>query len=238
MPSSAAPARVLACDPASISFDGAGEPSFSDPATEAAIDAAAALVAAHDVVAFPTETVYGLGASALDATSAARIFTTKGRPADNPLIVHVASPAMLAALLPPGYTLPPAYAALMRAFWPGPLTLLFPFAPDAVPSLVTAGQPTVAVRMPAHPVARALIARARVPLAAPSANASGKPSPTRAAHVLADLGRAPRGLALILDGGPCAVGLESTVVDGLRPDDTLRVLRPGGAAVEDIQRVL
>ncbi|KAI0265096.1 translation factor [Gloeopeniophorella convolvens] len=229
--------RILKCDPASISFNDDDEPIYSDPETEAAIQAAVRHITAGDVVAFPTETVYGLGALALDASAAAKIFTTKGRPSDNPLIVHVSSPAMLRTLLPASYTPPPAYAALMRAFWPGPLTLLFPADPARVPRLVTAGHPTVAVRMPAHPAARALIAAVRSPLAAPSANASGKPSPTRAAHVARDLGASGR-LPLLLDGGPCAVGLESTVVDGLGDDGALRVLRPGGATVEGLRAAL
>lgn len=144
---------------------------------------------------------------------------------------------MLDSLLPPSYIPSPAYKTLMRAFWPGPLTLLFPADPSSVPPIITAGHPTVAVRMPAHPVARALIAAAGTPLAAPSANASGKPSPTRAAHVLRDLGSTGR-LPLLLDGGACAVGLESTVVDGLGGDGALRVLRPGGATVEALVAAL
>ena len=189
------------------------------------------------VVAFPTETVYGLGALALDASAATKIFSTKGRPSDNPLIVHISSLSMLNSLLPPSYTPSPAYKTLMHAFWPGPLTLLFPADPSCVPPIITAGHPTVAVRMPAHPVARALIATTGTPLAAPSANASGKPSPTRAAHVLRDLGVTGR-LPLLLDGGPCAVGVESTVVDGLGEDGALRVLRPGGATVEALSAAL
>jgi len=144
---------------------------------------------------------------------------------------------MLSSLIPPSYTPSPAYETLMRTFWPGPLTLLFPADPSRVPPIITAGHPTVAVRMPAHPVARALIAATGAPLAAPSANASGKPSPTRAAHVQRDLGCTGR-LPLLLDGGPCAVGLESTVVDGLGADGALRVLRPGGATVEALVEAL
>jgi L-threonylcarbamoyladenylate synthase len=126
----------------------------------------------------------------------------------------------------------------MRAFWPGPLTLLFPADPSRVPSIITAGHPTVAVRMPAHPVARALIAETGAPLAAPSANASGKPSPTRAAHVVRDLGCTGRLPLLLDDGAACAVGLESTVVDGLGRDGALRVLRPGGATIEALVEAL
>jgi L-threonylcarbamoyladenylate synthase len=226
----ATPTQVLKCDPESIAFSG-DEPIYSDPETENAIKSAVHHLTERRVVAFPTETVYGLGALALDASAATKIFSTKGRPSDNPLIVHISSLSMLDSLLPPSYTPSPTYKTLMRAFWPGPLTLLFPVDPSCVPSIITAGHPTVAVRMPAHPVARALIAAAGTPLAAPSANASGKPSPTRAAHVLRDLGSTGR-LPLLLDGGTCAVGLESTVVDGLSEDGALRVLRPGGATVE------
>ncbi|VDB90006.1 unnamed protein product [Peniophora sp. CBMAI 1063] len=236
--STPAPADVLLCRPGSISFTTSEDPVFLDPTTEKAINDAARIIQQHDVVVFPTETVYGLGADALNATASSRIFSTKGRPADNPLIVHVSSQSMLSELLPStsSYTPSPAYKALMRAFWPGPLTMLFP-APAHIPSTITAGQSTVAVRMPSHPVARALIARANTPVAAPSANTSGKPSPTRAAHVAADLGASGK-LKLILDGGACDVGLESTVVDGLGEDGNIRVLRPGGVTVEDIQRVL
>ena len=232
----ATPTRVLKCDPESISFSG-DEPMYSDPETENAIKSAVQHLTERRVVAFPTETVYGLGALALDVSAATKIFSTKGRPSDNPLIVHISSLSMLNSLLPPSYTPSPAYKALMRAFWPGPLTLLFPADPSCVPPIITAGHPTVAVRMPAHPVARALIAATGTPLAAPSANASGKPSPTRAAHVMRDLGATGR-LPLLLDGGSCAVGLESTVVDGLGEDGALRVLRPGGATVEALSAAL
>jgi L-threonylcarbamoyladenylate synthase len=232
----ATPTQVLKCDPESISFSG-DEPIYSDPETENAIKSAVQHLTERRVVAFPTETVYGLGALALDPSAATKIFSTKGRPSDNPLIVHISSLSMLNSLFPPSYTPSPAYKTLMRAFWPGPLTLLFPADPSCVPPIITAGHPTVAVRMPAHPVARALIAATGTPLAAPSANASGKPSPTRAAHVLRDLGSTGR-LPLLLDGGPCAVGVESTVVDGLGEDGALRVLRPGGATVEALSAAL
>lgn len=129
----------------------------------------------------------------------------------------------------------PAYHALTKHFWPGALTLLFPRDPRRIPDIITAGQPSVAVRMPSHPVARALIEITNSPLAAPSANTSGKPSPTKAEHVRRDLdGKLP----LILDGGACTVGVESTVIDGLHQDGHIRVLRPGGITVEDIERVL
>ena len=199
-------------------------------ADDASIRRAAALLRAGELVAFPTETVYGLGADALNAEASARIFAAKGRPADNPLIAHIAGESGLAGLIAGE---PCACArALMRAFWPGPMTLIFPKSPR-VPREVTAGLDTVAVRMPSHPVARALIRAAQTPIAAPSANRSGRPSPTTAAHVLEDMeGRIP----LILDGGPCEVGLESTVVDvtGARP----RILRPGGVTREMLEGVV
>lgn len=199
-------------------------------ADDASIRRAAALLRAGELVAFPTETVYGLGADALNAEASARIFAAKGRPADNPLIAHIAGENGLAGLIAGE---PCACArALMRAFWPGPMTLIFPKSPR-VPREVTAGLDTVAVRMPSHPVARALISAAQTPIAAPSANRSGRPSPTTAAHVLEDMeGRIP----LILDGGPCEVGLESTVVDvtGVRP----RILRPGGVTLEMLEGVV
>ena len=199
-------------------------------ADDASIRRAAALLRAGELVAFPTETVYGLGADALNAEASARIFAAKGRPADNPLIAHIAGESGLAGLIAGE---PCACArALMRAFWPGPMTLIFPKS-ARVPREVTAGLDTVAVRMPSHPVARALISAAQTPIAAPSANRSGRPSPTTAAHVLEDMdGRIP----LILDGGPCEVGLESTVVDvtGARP----RILRPGGVTREMLEGVV
>ncbi|KAL5507789.1 hypothetical protein ACEPAH_5407 [Sanghuangporus vaninii] len=233
--------QVLQCDLSSISFpstlESSGLPEVSSTRTLDALKIAAQrLVQLEDVVAFPTETVYGLGANALSSTAVSRIFSAKGRPQDNPLIVHVSSFPMLHRLLPSSYALSPIYEALIKAFWPGPLTLLFPADSNIIPSAVTAGHPSVAVRMPSHPVARALIAFSGVPLAAPSANVSGKPSATRAEHVLDDLGRTGR-LRLILDGGPCPVGVESTVVDGLGDDGTLRVLRPGGVTVEDLERL-
>ncbi|KAI0065934.1 translation factor [Artomyces pyxidatus] len=225
---------VLRCRPSSISFP-SDQPDFQDPSTAEAIALASRHLLQGNTVAFPTETVYGLGALALDPQAASRIFATKGRPADNPLIVHVSSTAMLRTLLPSTYSLPPSYDVLMKRFWPGPLTLLFPSDPDVVPPIITANHPTVAIRMPSHPVARALIAVANAPIAAPSANSSGKPSPTRAEHVLRDLGGK---LEIILDGGACDVGVESTVVDGLGADGSIRVLRPGGVTVEDIESAL
>ncbi|KAF9488090.1 translation factor [Pleurotus eryngii] len=227
---------ILKCDPFSITFSRDGQPHISDKNTQTAIDIAARQLTESLIpVVVPTETVYGLAAVATDTNAVSRIFSAKGRPADNPLIVHVSSPAMLSTLLPKNYAISPSYRILMNRFWPGALTLLFPREPSTMPDIVTAGQPTVAVRMPSHPVVRALIARANISLAAPSANSSGKPSPTRADHVYRDLVGKVR---LILDGGPCDIGLESTVVDGLNPDGDIRILRPGGVTVEDIQKAL
>lgn len=181
------------------------------------------------LVAFPTETVYGLGANALDGRAVAGIFAAKGRPADNPLIVHVAGREAVSGLV---QEVTGAARALIDAFWPGPLTIILP-AGDAVPQQVTAGLDTVAVRMPAHPVALGLLRAAGVPVAAPSANKSGRPSPTTARHVLDDLGGR---IDLILDGGPAGVGVESTVLD-LTAAVPL-VLRPGGVTPEDLRLVL
>ncbi len=195
-----------------------------------AIDAAARLLRAGRLVAFPTETVYGLGADASSSEAVAKIYAAKGRPSFNPLIAHVGS--MEAARREA--RLNDAAEALARAFWPGPLTIVAPRATGGrVCDLACAGLGSVAVRVPAHPVARALIAAAGVPIAAPSANRSGRVSPTTAAHVAADLaGR----IDLILDGGAATVGLESTIVACL-PDAT-RILRPGGIASGAIARVL
>jgi len=181
------------------------------------------------LVAFPTETVYGLGANALDGGAVAGIFEAKGRPPDNPLIVHVASQEVVGSLVK---WVPSAARDLMEAFWPGPLTIILP-AGERVPARVTAGLDTVAVRMPAHPVALGLIRAAGVPVAAPSANTSGRPSPTTAHHVLEDLdGR----IDMIMDGGPAGVGVESTVLDLTAPVPL--VLRPGGVTPEDLRKIL
>ncbi|KAK1224410.1 hypothetical protein PQX77_012706 [Marasmius sp. AFHP31] len=229
-------AQVLTCDPASVSFPSStSQPEISSPQTLQALQTAASHLKSLNPVVFPTETVYGLGALALDSTAASRIFSTKGRPADNPLIAHVSSLQMLERLIPNDFTIPSSYHILMKRFWPGGLTLLFPSNPHVVPSIITAKQPTVAIRMPSHPIARALIAFTDAPIAAPSANSSGKPSPTAAEHVLVDLGSK---ISYILDGGPCTVGVESTVVDGLNEDGNIRVLRPGGVTVEDIEQAL
>ncbi len=199
------------------------------PADAAGIAAAAAALAAGGLVAFPTETVYGLGGDALSPAAVARIFAAKGRPAEDPLIVHLADLADL-----PRVTgeLSPRAALLAARLWPGPLTLVLPRGP-AVPYGVTAGRETVAVRLPAHPVARALIAAAGTPVAAPSANRFGHTSPTSAAHVLADLGGR---IDMVLDGGPASIGVESTVLDMSGPVPTL--LRPGGVSLEQLRELL
>lgn len=194
---------------------------------------AAVLLRGNSVVAFPTETVYGLGANALCSEAVSKIYLAKSRPADNPLILHVASLRTLRNLLGP-YSLPSIYEPLIAKFWPGPLTILLPLdkTSTAISSLCTSGQSTFAVRMPQHPLALALLHTADVPLAAPSANTSTRPSPTTAQHVYHDLaGRIP----LILDGGPCEVGLESTVADGLVSPP--QILRPGGISVEQIRTI-
>ncbi len=189
---------------------------------------AAAILRAGGLVAFPTETVYGLGAHALDALAVRGIFEAKGRPSDDPLIVHVATAEQLERV-----AVANALAwRLARRFWPGPLTLVLPKR-DSVPPEVTADLGTVAVRVPAHAVAQALLRASELPLAAPSANLFGRPSPTRAAHVLDDLdGR----IDAVLDGGPTQVGVESTIIDISRTPP--RLLRPGGLAAEDIESVL
>lgn len=199
-----------------------------EPANAANIDRAASLLRAGAVVAFPTETVYGLGANALDARAAARIFEIKARPSFDPLIVHVADETMLERLVE---RVPDTARALMNAFWPGPLTLVLRKR-DVVPDLVTSGLGTVAVRMPAHPVARALLAAAQIPLAAPSANPFGYLSPTRAEHVQKMLGE---NVEMILNGGQTQHGVESTIVM-LEPAPTL--LRPGAVPAEAIEEVI
>jgi L-threonylcarbamoyladenylate synthase len=190
---------------------------------------AAEVIHAGGLVAFPTETVYGLGANALDPAAVARIFAAKGRPANNPLIVHVHGDGMARTV---AATWPAAADGLAAAYWPGPLTLVLPRTP-AVPDVVTGGGSTVAVRVPDHPVALAVIRAAGVPLAAPSANRSSELSPPRAQHVLAGLdGR----IDMILDGGQTACGIESTVLSlvGERPV----LLRPGPIPVGDLERII
>ena len=181
------------------------------------LEDAAARIRAGELVAFPTETVYGLGANALDASAVEKIYAAKGRPATSPLIVHVSSVHMACTLVTEW---PPEAEALAQSFWPGPLTLVLP-KNESVPDIVTAGLPTVGVRMPDHPLALALIRAAGVPLAAPSANRFTGLSPTTAEHVREIFGDAIR----VLDGGPCRVGIESTVVSII--DGKIILLRPG-----------
>src|SRR6056297_1218841 len=180
--------------------------------------------------AFPTETVYGLGANALKAKAVNKIFKAKGRPSDNPLIAHIASDKQLPELI--AGDIPETVKKLIKRFWPGPLTIIFNKS-KLVPDITTAGLNTVAVRMPSHPVALALIQKVNLPLAAPSANSSGFPSPTKAEHVYNDLnGKIP----LIVDGGICNIGVESTVVE--IKDKAVNILRPGGITKEMIKAVL
>ena len=193
-----------------------------------AVATAARLFSEGQLVGFPTETVYGLGANALDRDAVLSIFAAKGRPADNPLIMHIWDRGQLEGLC----GVPEGAETLMDAFWPGPLTMLFPRT-ERVPDAVTAGLPTVAVRMPSLPCTRKLLEACGLPIAAPSANRSGRPSPTTAAHVLEDMdGRIP----LILDGGPCQVGLESTVLDLTHGQPV--ILRPGGITKEMLEKAL
>ena len=194
------------------------------PFSDATIVQAASLIAQGQPVAVPTETVYGLAGDATNGAAVAAIYAAKGRPSFNPLIVHVPDEAAAERLA----VFEDTARALATAFWPGPLTLVLPHHPASpVASLATAGLPTIAIRVPAHPAMQALLTACGVPLAAPSANASGTISPTRAAHVAASLGgRIP----LIIDGGACAVGLESTIV--AVDEKGLRLLRPGVVTAE------
>ena len=187
------------------------------------------IIRAGGLVCFPTETVYGLGANALDGEACRKIFRAKGRPQDNPLIVHVAAPEDVRLLTS---QLPPLAEICQEKFWPGPLTLVLPKS-ERVATEVTAGLDTVGIRMPDHPVALELIRAAGVPIAAPSANLSGRPSPSRGEHVMEDLaGR----VDAVLDSGPCRVGIESTVLD--LTGDIPIILRPGGVTREQLQAVL
>ena len=198
---------------------------------EKQIDIAADILKNGGVVGIPTETVYGLAADALNGAAVAKIFRAKGRPMDNPLIVHIAdfSDIRRFDLV---REIPESAETLAKAFWPGPLTMIFKRT-DAVPPEVSAGLDTVAIRFPSHPVAQAVIRAAGTPLAAPSANLSGSPSPTTARHVLNDMdGR----IDAVLDGGASAVGVESTVIT--LAAGTPRVLRPGGVTVEMLREVL
>ncbi len=192
------------------------------------LDVAAHIIKNGGVVAMPTETVYGLAANALNGAAVEKIFAAKGRPADNPLIVHISEPSQLDSLVS---EVPQKARMLSDAFWPGPLTIILPRS-DVIPQQVSAGLDTVAVRCPSHPIARELI-RLSYPLAAPSANLSGSPSPTTVQHVIDDMnGR----IDAIIDGGDCAVGVESTVIT--LAGDVPRLLRPGGITHEQLEAVI
>ena len=200
------------------------------PADDAAITAAVQFLHAGQIVAIPTETVYGLAADAQNADAVARIYAAKGRPDFNPLIVHVADKSAAEKLA----MFNVMAERIAEAFWPGPMTLVLPLKPDAlIARSVTAGLPTIAIRCSAHPVMQALLAKSGLSLAAPSANPSGALSPTRAEHVLAGLGGA---VPMILDGGPCAAGLESTIV-AIRADGW-DILRPGPITSADIEKIV
>jgi L-threonylcarbamoyladenylate synthase len=202
------------------------DPLAPDPV---AIARASALLRAGGLVAFPTETVYGLGVHALDVAAVRRLFAVKGRPAADPLIVHVTS---IEAATPLVTVVPEAARRLAARFWPGPLTLVMPRSSD-VPEAVTAGLSSVAIRVPAHPVARALLASSGIPIAAPSANLFSRPSPTHASHVIEDLDGL---IDVVLDAGPTTVGVESTVLD-LTVDPPV-ILRPGAVTLEQLRDVV
>ena len=190
------------------------------------ISNASKLIRSGEIIAFPTETVYGLGGNALDPSSVSKIFEIKGRPPDNPLIVHVADMRMLEPLV---IQIPPKAHRIIKKFWPGPITLVLKKS-KIVPKITTGGLNTVAVRMPKNNVARALIRKSGLPIAAPSANISGRPSPTTAIHVKDDLAGK---IKLILDGGSTRIGIESTVIDMTRRIPV--ILRPGGISKESIE---
>jgi len=190
---------------------------------------AAELIKKGELVAFPTETVYGLGANGLNSEACRKIFAAKGRPADNPLILHIAK---LEEIIPLSSNLSASAKRMMEVFWPGPLTMIV-HKSDLIPQVVTAGLDTVAIRFPSNPVANRLIALSACPIAAPSANKSGKPSPTTAGDVLADMEGI---IAGVIDGGACDIGVESTIVDTTVPVPT--ILRPGGITLEMLEEAL
>ncbi|HBB5410576.1 TPA: threonylcarbamoyl-AMP synthase, partial [Listeria monocytogenes] len=191
---------------------------------------AAKLLRSGECVAFPTETVYGLGADATNQAAVQKIYEAKGRPSDNPLIVHIARREQMDPFVA---SYPVKAIQLMEKFWPGPLTVILPLKKDSLATNVSAGLSTVGVRMPEHPVSLALIDAANIPVAAPSANRSGKPSPTTASHVIEDLDGK---IAGIIDGGATGVGLESTVIDCSL--DIPVILRPGGVTKEQIEQII
>ncbi|KAH3743956.1 threonylcarbamoyl-AMP synthase [Pelomyxa schiedti] len=208
----------------------------SDSDTQQILSEAGQVIRDGKLVAFPTETVYGLGADATNATAVQSIYIAKGRPSNNPLIVHVTDVEM-ARTCASGGVLPVEAEKLAARFWPGPLTVVVPRNQALIPACVSAGLPSVAIRVPSHPIARRLIEASKRPIAAPSANRSGFTSPTSAAHVMAELsGAGPAGLVSILDGGECDVGVESTVVDVTRNPPV--VLRPGAVTAEMMSECL
>lgn len=221
--------QVRNVDPAKILFEN-NKPVIDDIDTKETLKSACEILQHNDIIAFPTETVYGLAANCQSTDAVQKIYTAKNRPADNPLIIHVSSREMITETL--GAEIPSVYEPLIKKFWPGPLTIIIPLPQKSTISpLCTKGQQTFGCRMPAHPVARALIEMSGLALAAPSANASTRPSCTEAKHVLEDLdGRIP----LILDGGAANVGVESTVVDGLSSPP--KILRPGGVSAEELRK--
>ena len=202
---------------------------FTAPMSEEQLNEAAEILRRGGLLGIPTETVYGLGADALNPEAAKRIYAAKGRPQNNPLIIHIPRESWL-----PRYCreIPAAAYALARRFWPGPLTMILP-KKDCVPMETTGGLETVGVRCPDHPVTLEIIRRADVPVAAPSGNLSGRPSPTAAQHMVEDMWGKIDG---IVDGGPCGVGVESTIIDLTRTPP--RLLRPGGLPLEELQEVL
>ncbi len=201
----------------------------SDRIKEEELEEAARILREGGLVAFPTETVYGLGANALDEEAAKKIYAAKGRPSDNPLIAHISSPEELKPL---AAEVPDMAKKLMDCYWPGPMTLVFKKT-DLVPYGTTGGLDTVAVRMPSDPVAKTLIRLSGVPIAAPSANSSGRPSPTTADHVWQDMeGK----IDMIVDGGPVGIGLESTIIDVTGP--VAMILRPGAITIEMVRETL
>jgi L-threonylcarbamoyladenylate synthase len=201
----------------------------ADNIDQKSIEAVVDILKKGELVAIPTETVYGLAANALDCDAVNKIFVAKGRPQDNPLIVHISDISWVGKLVK---EVPPTAQKLFDAFWPGPLTVILPCS-DIVPKVVTAGLDTVAIRMPSHKIALEIIKQAGFPLAAPSANISGSPSPTTAKHCFADLDGK---IKAIVDGGICKVGVESTVISIASEKPTL--LRPGGITLEQLQAVL
>lgn len=200
-----------------------------DAKQEGSVREAARILREGGLVGMPTETVYGLAANALDGAAVSKIFTAKGRPQDNPLIVHISEFSQIKRLVK---TVPESAAKLAEACWPGPLTMVLEKS-ALIPDEVSTGLPTVGIRLPSHPVARALISEAGVPIAAPSANLSGRPSTTTAEHVLHDMNGK---IDAVLDGGPCGVGVESTIVT--LASDPPRLLRPGGVTLEQLRAVL